>query len=83
MDSHDAHGIMINPETARKKGIKAGDRFAWNLNSVRTIDRAVISETIGPGVVTACAHYGRKNPVLEKLAWASVSETERIDLRNN
>ena len=80
-DGYDTTGILINPVTAKKKGIKTGDRVCLESKYGKSTAKAVVSETVAPDVVTACAHFGRKNKMMRKLAWASLSETERIDFR--
>lgn len=80
-DTLDGPGVLINPVTARKKGIKHGDRVCLESKFGKTTANAIISETVAPDVLTTCQHFGSKDQMLKKLGWPNSSETERMDIR--
>ena len=80
-DTLDGAGVLINRETARKKGIKNGDRVCLESKFGKTSAKAVTSETVGPDVLAVCDHFGSANPIFRRLGWPNPSETEGQDIR--
>ena len=72
---------MINPKTAKKKGIRAGDRVCLESRFGKTEADAILSETVRPEVLEVCEHFGTKNPMTNRLGWPNMSETETMDVR--
>jgi phenylacetyl-CoA:acceptor oxidoreductase len=80
-DFLDAPAVLINSKTAKKKGIKSGDRVCLESVFGKTYADAVVSETVRPDVVSV---YGAGNyitPISKELGWANTSELQRIDVR--
>ncbi|MDY6972946.1 MAG: molybdopterin-dependent oxidoreductase [Thermodesulfobacteriota bacterium] len=80
-DTLDVPGVLINCDTARKKGIKDGDRVSLESCFGKTRALAIVSDTVRPDTLSVCEHFGTKNPMLKLLGWPNMSETERLDVR--
>jgi anaerobic selenocysteine-containing dehydrogenase len=80
-DVLDFPGVLINPQTAKEKGIKDGDRVCLESLYGKTYGRAVLSETVGFDVLVVLGFSHYVTPVSKDLEMPNPSELERIDVR--
>ncbi|MFC1980546.1 molybdopterin dinucleotide binding domain-containing protein, partial [Chloroflexota bacterium] len=80
-DFFDAPNVLINPQTAKKKGIKNGDRVCLESVFGKTYADALISETVRTDVLSVYGVGNYVSPVSKELGWANTSELQGIDVR--
>lgn len=80
-DYLDVPAVLVNPQTAKRKGIKDGDRVCMESVFGRTYARAQLSETVHPDVLSVYGFGTYKSPVSKELEWANPSELQGIDIR--
>ncbi len=81
-DTLDVPGVVINPETARTKGIKKGDRVCLESRFGKTYANAIVAETVRPDTLVVCEHFGtNQTPVVKELGWPNMNEVERLDVK--
>jgi anaerobic selenocysteine-containing dehydrogenase len=77
----DVPAALIHPQTARKNGIKTGDRVCLESVFGKAYARAVESETVRPDVISVGGFGTYKSPVSRDYNWPNPSELQGIDTR--
>jgi phenylacetyl-CoA:acceptor oxidoreductase len=80
-DVLDFPGVLINPQTARRKGIRDGDRVCLESAFGKTYGEAFLSETVRPEVLAMLGFGHYMTPVAKELGLPNQSELDRIDIR--
>lgn len=81
-DTLDVPGVVINPETAKKKRINNGDRVCLESRFGKTYADAILSETVRPDTLVVCEHFGtHRTPVTKELGWPNMNELLRLDVK--
>jgi phenylacetyl-CoA:acceptor oxidoreductase len=80
-DILDFPGVLINPQTARLKGIKDRDRVCLESAFGKTYGDATLSETVRPDVLVVLGYAHYIAPEAKDLGLASTSELQRIDVK--
>ncbi len=80
-DYLDVPAVLINPQTARQKGIKTGDRVCIESVFGKDYATAVESETVRPEVLSTGGFGTYRSPVSREYKWANPSELQGIDTR--
>ena len=80
-DVLDFPGVLINPQTARMKDIRDGDRVCLESAFGKTYGDAILSETVRPDVLVILGFGHYMTPVAKDLELPNPSELEKIDVR--
>jgi len=80
-DYLDVPVVLINPQTAKKKGIDSGDRVCLESVFGKTYANALLSETVRPEVLSVGGFGTYISPVSREYKWANPSEIQGIDVR--
>jgi phenylacetyl-CoA:acceptor oxidoreductase len=80
-DYLDVPVVLINSQTARKKGIENGDRVCLESVFGKTYADARLSETVRPEVLSVGGFGTYISPVSKDYKWPSPSEIQGIDVR--
>jgi phenylacetyl-CoA:acceptor oxidoreductase len=80
-DFLDVPVVLINPVTARRKGINSGDSVCLESVFGKTYANALLSETVRPEVLSVGGFGTYISPVSKEYKWANPSEIQGIDVR--
>jgi anaerobic selenocysteine-containing dehydrogenase len=80
-DVLDFPGILMNPQTAREKGIKDGDRICLESRFGKTYGDAILSETVRPEILCMLGFGHYMTPVAKDFRLPNPSELSRLDVR--
>jgi phenylacetyl-CoA:acceptor oxidoreductase len=80
-DFLDVPVVLINPQTAKSKGIDNGDRVCLESVFGKTYANALLSETVRPEVLSVGGFGTYISPVSKEYKWANPSEIQGIDVR--